>query len=147
MSAVPGARGMEGAGGFILRCAWLLPGLTVLGLVFQALTPRQPINPPPAGGLIGFLGGAAGFTAEVAAQAGWLVLPAIAVSLLIRRLLELAAYVATVWVGMALLALGGTHLARSSLMPTGAGSGGGVFSSGSIQLAVTCGAFLLVFLP
>lgn len=133
---------------FILHYVLLLLGLTVVGLAFEALTPAPGNHTASGGGFIGLLGGAANFVSEIAAQAGWLILPVTVVWLLIRRLFALAVYVASVAVGMAVLVGGGMYLMTSSLQLLGPDSGSGsVFSSGSIQLTVTGGALLLVFLP
>ena len=131
--------------GFIVRCAGILLMLTVLGLVFELVTPLPSAAVSSGGGIVEVLGGAADFVAEIAAQVGWLILPVVVLWLAIRGLSASAVYVAAVAVGMFVLAGGGTVL-MSSL--TGASSrDGSVFSSGTIQLAVSLGVLLLVFLP
>ncbi|MHA7283277.1 phosphatase PAP2 family protein [Arthrobacter sp. TMS2-4] len=133
---------------FVLRCAGTLLGLTVLGVVFDVVAPLPSAAGSSVGGFIDVLGGGANFVAEIAAQIGWLILPVAAVWLLIRALQGLAVYVATVAVGLAVLAGGGMLLMTLDPLTSGASSGGGsVFSAGSIQLTVTCGVLLLVFLP
>jgi undecaprenyl-diphosphatase len=129
--------------GFIVRCAGILLTLAVLGLVFDLVTPSTAVL--SGGGLVEVLWGGADFVAEIAAQVGWLILPVVVLWLAIRGLSASAVYVAAAAVGMFILSIGGTAL-KSFL--TGAGSqGGSVFSSGSIQLAVSLGVLLLVFLP
>lgn len=92
------------------------------------------------------LGGAAGFVAEIAAHVGWLILPVMVVWLLIRRLDALAVYVAAVAVGMAVITGAGLLLMTIlPFTPAPAAEGGNLFSSGSLQLAVTSGTLLLVF--
>ncbi|SLK12211.1 phosphatase PAP2 family protein [Arthrobacter sp. P2b] len=131
--------------GFIVRCAGILLTLTVLGLVFESVTPLPSTAVPSGGGLVEVLWGGADFVAEIAAQVGWLILPVVVLWLAIRGLSASAVYVAAVAVGMFVLAGGGIVL-KSFLTGTSS-QGGSVFSSGSIQLAVSLGVLLLVFLP
>ena len=131
--------------GFIVRCAGILLTLTVLGLVLELVMPSPLTAASSVGGFAEVLWGTADFVAEIAAQVGWLILPVVVLWLAIRGLSASAVYVAAVAVGMFVLAGGGIVL-KSFL--TGASSpGGSVFSSGSIQLAVSLGVLLLVFLP
>jgi undecaprenyl-diphosphatase len=131
--------------GFIVRCAWILLTLTVLGLVFELVTPLPSTAVSSGGGLVEVLWGAADFVAEIAAQVGWLIVPVVALWLAIRGLFASAVYVAAVAVGMFVLAGGGILL--MSFLTDANSQGGSVFSSGSIQLAVSLGVLLLVFLP
>jgi undecaprenyl-diphosphatase len=131
--------------GFIVRCAWILLTLTVLALVFELVTPLPSTAVSSGGGLVGVLGGAADFVAEIAAQVGWLILPVVVLWLAIRGLSASAVYVAAVAVGMFVLAGGGIVL--MSFLTGASYRSGSVFSSGSIQLAVSLGVLLLVFLP
>ena len=72
--------------GFIVRCAGILLMLTVLGLVFELVTPLPSAAVSSGGGILEVLGGAADFVAEIAAQVGWLILPVVVLWLAIRGL-------------------------------------------------------------
>lgn len=133
---------------FVVRSALSLVGLLCVGLVFSVFLPSgTPAR--TSSGVLQFLGGGAGFIAEVAAHIGWIILPLAVIWLLIRGLSQLAAYVGVVALGLAAIVWIGTLLtpvARSAsrVVPVEAES---PFSAGGIQVAVICGALLLVFLP
>jgi undecaprenyl-diphosphatase len=131
--------------GFIVRCAGILLMLAVLGLVFELVAPLPAPAGSSAGGIVEVLWGGADFVAEIAAQVGWLILPVVVLWLAIRGLSASAVFVAAVAVGMFVLAAGGIGL--MSFLTGASPRGGSVFSSGSIQLAVSLGVLLLVFLP
>lgn len=138
----------SGLGRFLLHSVLNLCGLIGLCLAFEALAPQAGTRNPTGSGILTVLGGAVNFVAEIAAQAGWVILPVAAVWLLIRRLHALAAYVGTLASGMMLLVgVGQLFLGFGRAVAGGDPAAATVFSSGSIQLVVTCGALLLVFLP
>lgn len=135
-------------GQFILYSVLGLLGLIGFGLVFETFAPDPRTSDTSGSGFLMVLGGAVNFVAEIAAQAGWVILPVAVVWLLIRGLNALAVYIGTTAIGAAVLIGAGIFLTSSGLEAAGARPGEGtVFTTGSVQLAVTCGALLLVFLP
>ena len=134
----------DGLGRFLLHSTVGMLALVGIGLAYEALVPQSQLSEPPSNGFLSVLGGAVGYVAEIAAQAGWLILPSVVVCLLIRRLYELGFYLGVVTAGAAILVGAGILLTNALAVSKG---GSTLFSVGSVHLVVTCGALLLVFLP
>lgn len=87
--------------------------------------------------LIRILGGGTGFVLEVAGHVGWLVLPAVAVFLLIRKL----------WAHAVLVVLADLALSLLVLALTSVAAGRAWVAGNAVEFLGTCALLLLVFLP